>query len=134
MQKKGYLILIVTSILALIIAFNAMSLEEQAESLSPLEELGKSIFFDEMLSDPLGQSCATCHAPEVGFTGPDSTINEMTAVYPGAVPTRVGNRKPPTAAYGGDSPVLYFDEDEGMWLGYVLGRQGDRLDPGRPAG
>jgi cytochrome c peroxidase len=85
--------------------------------LNPLEELGKIIFFDENLSTPPGQSCATCHAPEVGFTGPDSTINASQAIYPGAVFVRAGNRKPPSAAYGGDSPVLYYDEYEGVWIG-----------------
>jgi cytochrome c peroxidase len=44
-------------------------------------------------------------------------INATLAVYPGVVHTRFGNRKPPTAAYGGASPVLYFDENEGLWLG-----------------
>jgi cytochrome c peroxidase len=88
-----------------------------AQSLSPLEELGKSLFFDPNLSTPPGQSCAACHAPGVGFTGPDSVINAGQAVYPGAVHVRAGNRKPPTAAYGGDSPVMYFDDIEGLWLG-----------------
>jgi cytochrome c peroxidase len=87
------------------------------DELTPLELLGKFLFFDENLSTPPGESCAACHAPEVGFTGPDSEINDMTAVYPGAVHTRFGNRKPPTAAYGGASPVLYYDEDEGLWIG-----------------
>jgi len=85
--------------------------------LSPLEFLGKSLFFDQNLSVNGKMSCATCHAPEVGFTGPDSDVNEMTAVYPGTIHTRFGARKPPTAAYGGDSPVLYNDETEGWWLG-----------------
>jgi cytochrome c peroxidase len=88
-----------------------------AQALEPMEQLGKKIFFDTNLSTPPGQSCATCHAPEAGFTGPDSQINAATAVYPGAVPVRFGNRKPPTAAYGGDSPVLYFDDVEGLWIG-----------------
>lgn len=90
-----------------------------AEELTPIEQLGKSLFFDQNLSTPPGQSCAACHAPETGFTGPISLINESTVVYPGAVHARFGNRKPPTAAYGGDSPVLYFDdadEDE-LWIG-----------------
>lgn len=87
------------------------------QELTPIEELGKKLFFDENLSTPPGQSCAACHAPEVGFTGPDSVINDLTAVYPGVIHTRFGNRKPPTAAYGGDSPVLYFDAVEGLWLG-----------------
>jgi len=88
-----------------------------ASDLTPLEELGKAVFFDTDLSTPPGQSCATCHAPEVGFVGPDSDINAAGSVYPGAIPDRFGNRKPPTAAYGGDSPVMYFDDDEGLWIG-----------------
>jgi len=87
------------------------------ETLTPLEKLGKHLFFDTNLSTPPGQSCAACHAPETGFTGPDSDINVHGAVYPGAVHTRFGNRHPPTAAYGGDSPVLYYDEDEELWIG-----------------
>ncbi len=86
-------------------------------TLTPMEELGKFLLFDTNLSTPPGQSCAACHAPEVGFTGPDSGINATLAIYPGAVHTRFGNRKPPTAAYGGDSPVLYYDEDEEVWVG-----------------
>ncbi|HOW71131.1 MAG TPA: cytochrome c peroxidase [Phycisphaerae bacterium] len=82
-----------------------------------LAPLGKLLFFDKNLSTPPGQSCAACHAPEVGFTGPDSDINLKTAVYPGAVHTRFGNRKPPSAAYGGPSPVMYHDESEGLWIG-----------------
>ena len=88
-----------------------------AQELTLKEQLGKAIFFDTNLSTPPGQSCATCHAPEAGFTGPVSEINDTTAVYPGAVPVRFGNRKPPTAAYGGDSPVLYYDDTEGLWIG-----------------
>lgn len=92
-------------------------LQLRAQDLTPMEELGKMLFFDTDLSTPPGQSCAACHAPETGFTGPDSEINASTAVYPGAIHTRSGNRKPPTAAYGGDSPVLYFDEGEELWIG-----------------
>jgi cytochrome c peroxidase len=88
-----------------------------ANDLTPIEQLGKFLLFDENLSTSPGQSCATCHAPEVGFTGPDSDINAGPAAYPGAVHTRSGNRKPPTAAYGGDSPVLYYDDDEEVWVG-----------------
>ena len=94
-----------------------MFLTLSANDLTPIELLGKNLFFDKNLSTPPGMSCAACHAPETGFTGPDSRINAETAVYPGIVMTRSGNRKPPSAAYGGDSPVLYFDEHEGLWLG-----------------
>jgi cytochrome c peroxidase len=82
-----------------------------------MEQLGKALFFDQALSSSGKMSCAACHAPEAGFTGPDSEINTASGVYPGVVHTRAGNRKPPTAAYGGQSPVLYFDEVEGLWIG-----------------
>ncbi len=95
----------------------AMPVVAQDNQLSPLEQLGKLLFFDDSLSDPPGMSCATCHSPEVGFTGPDSEINRTMVAYPGAVATLGGNRKPPTAAYGGDSPVLHYDQDEGVWIG-----------------
>ncbi|MDX9786019.1 MAG: cytochrome c peroxidase [Desulfobacterales bacterium] len=88
-----------------------------ADGLTPTEQLGKFLFFDENLSVKPGMSCATCHAPEVGFTGPDAVINDTLAVYPGVIHTRAGNRKPPTAAYGGQSPVMYYDEDEALWIG-----------------
>ena len=81
-------------------------------SLTPIEELGKNLFFDMELSSPSGQSCAVCHGQETGFTGPDSKLNAEGSVYEGAVAGRFGNRKPPTAAYAGDSPVLHLDEED----------------------
>jgi cytochrome c peroxidase len=47
----------------------------QAADLTVKEQLGKSIFFDENLSINGNQSCATCHGPTAGWTGPDSVIN-----------------------------------------------------------
>jgi cytochrome c peroxidase len=85
--------------------------------LTPLQQLGKHLLFDANLSTPPGVACAACHAPEVGFTGPDSAINAAGAVYPGAVHTRFGNRKPPAAAYAGASPILHFDGAQGTWIG-----------------
>ncbi len=83
--------------------------------LTSTEELGKELFFDTNLSTPPGQACAACHGPEVGYTGPDATINKGGAVYEGAMPGRFGNRKPPSAAYAGDSPILHFDGT--IWVG-----------------
>lgn len=84
-------------------------------SLTPQERLGKKLFFDRNLSDPQGQACAACHGPEVGYTGPDADINAAGAVYEGAVAGRFGNRKPPAAAYAGDSPILHWDGAK--WVG-----------------
>jgi cytochrome c peroxidase len=88
--------------------------------LSPVEELGKFLLFDTDLSTPPGQDCAFCHGPDVGFTGPLSAINAEGAVYPGAVHKRFGNRKPPAAAYAGDSPVLHYDEADEVWVGGIF--------------
>ena len=82
---------------------------------TPQEQLGKSLFFDTNLSTPSGQSCAVCHGPTVGWTGPDPAINAGGAVYEGAVPGRFGNRKPPASAYAGDSPILNYDGTK--WVG-----------------
>jgi len=76
--------------------------------LTPSEQLGKSIFFDEHLSINQNQSCAACHAPQVGWTGPDADINAFGAVYEGSIPGRFGDRKPPSAGYATQSPILHF--------------------------
>src|SRR5512140_312 len=94
----------------------APAVATQTFALSPIAELGKRLFFDTNLSDPPGQACAACHAPEVGFTGPDSAINAGGGVYEGAVPGRFGNRKPPSAAYA-FGPILHFDAEGGTWQG-----------------
>ncbi len=103
----------VTAILALFIAFGITA--AYADGLTPQEQLGKFLFFDKNLSDPPGQACAACHGPKVGFTGPDCLINATIVVYPGAVHTRFGNRKPPASAYAGDSKILKFDGEK--WVG-----------------
>lgn len=84
--------------------------------LTAMELLGKTIFFDK-ISSPGSMSCADCHAPSVGFTGPIPGINQKGSVYRGADPHRFGNRKPPSAAYATFSPVFYFDEEEGLFIG-----------------
>jgi cytochrome c peroxidase len=79
------------------------------------EKLGKEIFSDKKLSINKNQACTACHAPQVGFTGPDSIINVMGSVYEGSMAGRFGNRKPPAAAYAGDSPNL--SNSTGTWIG-----------------
>ncbi|MEJ2696733.1 MAG: cytochrome c peroxidase [Candidatus Sulfobium sp.] len=87
-----------------------------ANALTPEEQLGKSIFFDENLSINQNQACAACHGPEAGFTGPLSDTNAHGAVYEGSIAGRFGNRKPPSAAYATLSPILYMDK-RGLWTG-----------------
>lgn len=86
---------------------------------NPKEALGKSIFFDENLSINSNQSCASCHGPDFGWTGPLSDINMHGAVYEGSIPGRFGNRKPPSSAYATPSPILHFEieKKEALFIG-----------------
>jgi cytochrome c peroxidase len=86
------------------------------EVLTPKEALGKAIFFDQNLSLNNNQSCATCHGPSAGWTGPDSAINAHGAVYEGSIPGAFGDRKPPSAAYATQSPILHMDR-KGLFIG-----------------
>jgi cytochrome c peroxidase len=86
------------------------------DGLSPNEQLGKSIFFDTDLSIDQNQSCAACHGPEAGWTGPESYTNAHGSVYEGSILGRFGNRKPPSAAYATLSPILHADK-KGLFVG-----------------
>src|SRR5450759_2108663 len=110
MRRKTIFALAAAVILLLVVAGASAQ-----GNLTQNEQLGKDLFFDTNLSTPPGQACAACHGPEVGYTGPDANINAGGAVYEGAMPGRFGNRKPPSAAYAGDSPILHFDGTK--WVG-----------------
>src|SRR5450759_3222802 len=65
------------------------SSESPSDALRPANStnntwLGKQLFFDTNLSEPTGLACAGCHASQVGWTGPDATIDLDGAVYEGA--------------------------------------------------
>ena len=104
--------LIVTAVLLLALYVGALA----AEGLSPEEQLGKLIFFDENLSFNQNQSCASCHGPEVGWTGPLNDTNAHGAVYEGSIAGEFGERKPPSAAYATLSPIFYMDK-KGLFIG-----------------
>jgi cytochrome c peroxidase len=131
MKKIIYILIALALFLGFSVAWQQSSVKAQASQPDKMTELGKAIFFDMNLSINGTQSCATCHAPEVGFTGPDSLVNDGGAVYQGALPNHFGNRKPPTSAYAGDSPLLHKTADG--WFGGMFGdgrATGERLgDP-----
>ncbi len=81
--------------------------------LTQKQQLGKKLFFDENLSTPVGQSCATCHAPEAGFGNPNADY----PVSQGVHKDRFGNRNDLPAAYAAFSPTFHFDTEEGLYVG-----------------
>jgi cytochrome c peroxidase len=117
MVKRSLFVFLVIVGSALIVLALAIPAEAKNPPLSKVEQLGKMLFIDKALSVNGNQSCATCHAPEFGYTGPKSSVNMHGAVYPGSIETRFGDRKPPTAAYGGESPILYYNEEDEVWVG-----------------
>jgi len=66
--------------------------------------LGRVLFFDTELSNPPGQSCASCHSVGAGWTFPDSKTNERLGVPTGAVPGRAESRAVPPVAYAAYIP------------------------------
>jgi len=112
MRTKSILALALASAAVLLLIAAGVSAQG---SLTDQEQLGKDLFFDTNLSLNNNQSCAVCHGPAVGWTGPDQAINAHGAVYEGSIPGAFGDRKPSSAAYGGDSPIMYYDGTK--WVG-----------------
>jgi len=127
MRSKIFLITGIVLLLVLIPASVMASPKPLADSLTPIEELGEFLYFDEDLSEPAGQSCSSCHDPTVGFDDPDSDL----PVSEGVIPGLFGGRNSPISAYAMYSPIFHFDAGEGLWIGgqfwdgramgYVLG-------------
>jgi len=98
--------------------------------LTAVQQLGKQIFFDSRLSEPVGvQSCASCHAPEVGFSGfSDIPTGGAAAasgfkrgfvagIGEGAPAGAFGRRKPPSAAYATFAPNMAYDAVDQAFIG-----------------
>ncbi len=93
--------------------------------------LGKIIFYDQELSVMRNESCAFCHMPEAGFTGPVSALNRTTVAYPGSVRNRFSSRKPQSHTYASFSPVLHYNPQQGDFVGgqfWDMRATGLRLD------
>jgi cytochrome c peroxidase len=113
MDNKRKVIAAILTIAGLLVLISATV---SADGLTPNEELGKQIFFDENLSINGNQSCASCHDPEAGWTGPLTVTNAHGAVYEGSIPGAFGDRKPPSAAYATLSPIFHQDK-KGLFVG-----------------
>lgn len=84
-----------------------------AENLSPKAQLGLQLFFDSNLSEPAGQSCASCHDPQAAFTDPDRSH----PTSKGATPTLYGSRNTPSTMYAAFTPELHLEGIERLHVG-----------------
>ncbi len=78
-----------------------------AEPLSDMQQLGKSLFNDPSLSNPPGQSCASCHVANQAFTGNASST--ISAIAQGSTPEKHGTRNVPTIMYMSFSPPFSIE-------------------------
>jgi cytochrome c peroxidase len=83
---------------------------------SRIVSVGRNVFFDKNLSIGRNQACASCHDPEFGFTSPDVQVNGHGGVVPGSL-GRFAFRRPPSAAYAAQSPILAFNTEDEAWVG-----------------
>jgi cytochrome c peroxidase len=115
MAKKSHrwvaVVAITAMLLALVIAGQGMAKDAPPHK----EKLGEALYFDENLSEPAGQSCASCHLPEAGFVDPDDHL----PVSEGVIAGRFGGRNSPASAYAMYAPALHYIIEEGdvLWIG-----------------
>ena len=109
-------------------------------NLTPKELLGKMIYFDANLSEPVGrQACASCHLPDNGYTGFASLplggqfSGAVAGIGEGAFPGRFGNRRAPSFAYATFSPVFKMIEDNEFKGGLFWDGRATGLRLGIPA-
>jgi cytochrome c peroxidase len=74
--------------------------------------LGKQVFFDTNLSNPVGQACASCHAPEKAFSDPTNS-----AISQGAIASAFGKRNAPSLSYNVFAPIRFFDPIDETYVG-----------------
>lgn len=97
----------------LLIAWFVFAASAMASPAGSLAELGRKLFFDTNLSEPAGQSCASCHLPGAGFADPDRELPVSRGVHP----DRFGDRNAPSIAYSLYSPKFFFDKEEEHYVG-----------------
>jgi cytochrome c peroxidase len=87
--------------------------ESSAANKANLEVLGQKLFEDVNLSEPAGQSCASCHDAAHAFIDPNQGKPTSQGVHPGVF----GKRNTPTAAYAKFSPAFHYDRGGGTYVG-----------------
>ncbi len=91
MRCRTLLVMVVATALSVAAPVTAADGEPQA-----LIELGRDVFFDASLSEPPGTSCASCHAPEGGFS---STNGSKLGVPRGSRAGHFARRASPSLLY-----------------------------------
>jgi len=89
----------------------AITLSAQTTGPDHRIPLGELLFNDSQLSEPAGQSCASCHRASVAHS------DSGQAVSPGADNTLYGNRNAPSIHYVKFTPDLSWNQQDETWIG-----------------
>lgn len=87
--------------------------ERDADPAALKIELGRRLFNATWMSEPDGQSCATCHSPAAAFSDPQ----RQRPVSAGALKDRVNLRNAPSLAYASFTPSLHYNTEDETYVG-----------------
>ncbi|MGC1362723.1 MAG: cytochrome c peroxidase [Silvibacterium sp.] len=82
-----------------------------------IETLGELMLYDKSISPNKNVSCASCHMPYAGFSGPIPSVNLTMIAYPGTAHFRAGKRTAQRHPYAPFFPVLQYNQAQGLIFG-----------------
>jgi len=82
-----------------------------------IETLGELMLFDKNISPRKNETCASCHMPYAGFSGPIPSVNLTMIAYPGTAHFRAGKRTAQRHPYAPFFPVLQYNQEQGLFFG-----------------
>lgn len=101
-----------SSIIILVLLISCSDDTQYVPIISNKIAIGKLIFFDNNLSNPIGQACASCHAAETGFSDPlHRDLSE------GAVTGRFSSINSPSLAYNVFAPERTYNTTDQTYIG-----------------
>jgi cytochrome c peroxidase len=105
---------IITAMVVSMVIAAACAKDKNELTVVPVDkvQLGRLIFFDSTLSNPIGQSCASCHSPAAAFSDPLHRISPE-----GAISGRFTNRNSPSIAYAQYAPAFHFEPADSVYVG-----------------
>ena len=113
MERQYPLISAQLLIILLLSGLNACKKDHSLNSSPEIKiQLGKALFTDRTLSNPSGQSCASCHSSATGFSDPNHNI-----ISPGAVDGLLGNRNAINIAFSSFAPAFHYSADDSGYAG-----------------
>lgn len=91
------------------VASNSDAVTPDEATLTQKQLLGKRLFEDNSLSEPAGESCASCHDGTLAFAG--NHQSPIAGVSRGSEPGVFGNRNTPSAMYASFVPHFHIDSE-----------------------